>query len=244
VIRTLNITGDVHQLGYVSKEHDALGYCRRDYLRVIDDYCGILEKYDLKCLLYVTGTALVEERGFWKGIQKRGHTLGLHTWDAFQTFHKGKGWLNNKLYGCNYGSVRAQFRDVQKCSVVKKAFKITDWRTHEYASNLETRKLLGLWGYEKVSDRFDLPTDFFPFLPRNGFVGWVDPFVVAPEDHSCIKHDLLGDERKGLWTANEYFRFFKQLVKEKKSGVLQLHPMCMRFIDDFSLFEKICQGLS
>lgn len=240
-MKRIRITGDVHQYRYGSREHEAV-FSRIDYHDIIMRYCEILERRGLRSTLYVTGLALDEDQIFWKKIQKRGHKIGLHTWDGFSSFLPGQGFVNRKFFGCAYGSVRQQRNDILRCADMKGYFGITDWRTHEYGSDGVTERILFQNGYKTISDTFDLPVGLFGFLPRlrePAFLKHVP--IIAPEDHSCIKHLHIRDYRDGLWTPKKYCNFVKTLVTKKKQGVLQLHPVCQTFINDFGLFEKVCR---
>jgi len=149
------------------------------------------------------------------------------------------------LFGCSYGCVFDQERDIVKCEGAKKLFGIKHWRTHEYESNSNTRVLLMKYGYESISDSFILPNDDFSFLPRRKVVSDLDEIsIIVPEDHSCVRHELFEDVRDGLLSAHEFINVIESATKKNCHGVFQLHPLCMKFIDDFKMFRKICKIIS
>jgi len=242
------ITGDVHskikgnweQKGQVSE------------VKISKEYLRILKKYKLKSTLFINGKCLETEVKDVKELLNYDVELGGHTYDSFGNMNIFKSYINRKFFGCVYGSLRYQKKDIKK---TKKAFekfglKMNSWRTHAFGSNEGTFKLLAK---EKVKYVSDLLGDIRPYKDKNSLIHLP---INIPVDQNTISYGILRPENrdpfasctKGRIKAEEWFEILKKRVKEnerkKIPSIILIHPITMAVLDKFRLFERVCKFLS
>jgi len=220
------VTGDVHFQGY-PYPFDV------DERLAVEEYVGIVKKYNVPCVLFVSGRFLIENGDLIKEISKH-VDIGGHTYECFQDFSKGKGILNKWFFGCNYGSKAYQKLDISKfvASARLLGLKITKWRTHEYASNQTTRKLLKDFGFSEIYDSIDVSEN--PKIINNE--GLLDiPITIWPDDIYLLS---------GRMSLEKWFRETVNLMCKQSFTVFQLHPSAMKYLDDFKTFEKVCKAIT
>jgi peptidoglycan/xylan/chitin deacetylase (PgdA/CDA1 family) len=225
------ITGDVHHTSYPCWEH------REGYNKVFDyvrEWCKILEENELKGTLFVTGKCLEENPSFWKKMAKR-HDIGGHTYSAMDWYPFGMKFAFKKLFGSAIGPNILQAKEIRKTILAgaKAGLKITKWRTHAYAKiNIHYLRNYGIkscWDKIWFGGPEIMNIHGVEFIPQT-----------FPEDHSNIWHKDLDDKRRGLMHPREFLDLVKQQFKIRdRLQVFQLHPTCMKCIDDFQMFDEI-----
>jgi peptidoglycan/xylan/chitin deacetylase (PgdA/CDA1 family) len=241
------LTGDVHSEIKGHWEQNIGGAEIDAALR----YLEILKKDDLKCTLFLNGKLLDEEKEKIKRMFEYEVELGGHTFDSFGSFGIIKSYTYRKLFGCVYGPPFYQERDIKK---TKKAFeksgmKMLSWRTHAFGSNDNTFSILKDNGVTHVSD---LLGEQKPFKKK----GIIHLPINIPVDVNTISYGELKPENrnpfasctKGRITPNEWLDIVKKRVtqneKNKTDSVILIHPITMKVLDDFKLFQEIAEFLS
>jgi len=241
------LTGDVHttlpghwEQKIAGKEIDS---ARR--------YLEILKKYHLKSTLFLNGKCLEEDREKIKELLNYDVEIGGHTYDNFG--HRGaiKSYIYRKIWGCIYGSFSYQKRDIKK---TKRAFemlgiKMQSWRTHSFGSNEDTYRILREEGVRFVSDTLG---EIKPF-EKNGIIHLpmnipVDVVTVSYGELKPESRNPFASCTKGRIKPEEWFEIIKKRViyneKNKIDSILLIHPITMKVLDDFRLFEEIAKFLS
>lgn len=261
------LTGDVHH-DLKFKPGGYQLYLDGSESKVAIKYLEITEKYDLKVTLFITGKSFVENmRDIEKLLDFDNLEIGGHTWSAFRPV-----WLHRTfklIIGSIYGPKFYQQIDIKKTlSIIqeKKGRKPTSWRTHSYASNNTTLKILENEGVKIISDDVD-KRKIKPFFVSNNLLSL--PINVMP-DHEHLYFKSRGRtksavekeiKRKGKqdkkafgyfttqsFTITEYYEIIKKQIEniEEKKGIatLLLHPHVMKLTDNFETFEKLCKWIN
>jgi len=240
------LTGDVHARSLNNWEQKTWG----PETNAAKKYLEILKKYNVSSTLFINGECLNLEPGIVKELLNFNVELGGHTYNNFGKLGIIKSFLFRKLFGCIYGPVSFQRRDILK---TKKAFeklgvKMNSWRTHAFGSNENTFKILNKEGIKYVSD---LTGDIKPF--SNGIIHLP---INIPVDQNTISYGRLKPENrepfascvKGRIKAEEWFDLLKKRIqhneKNKIDSIILIHPSTMAALDNFKLFEEIAKFLS
>ena len=243
------ITGDVHDGIAGTYEYKKLG---KHEIGATKEYLRILRKYNLKSTLFMNGILLDKYPNEINGLMGEDVEFGGHTYDNFGKMGIIKSYLNRKKFGCVYGSLKYQKKDIKK---TKNAFKrlglkMTSWRTHAFSSNEKTFSLLVMGGVEFVSDLLGKQE---PFKDKNGIIHLP---INVPVDQNTITYGVLKPENrnpfasctKGRIWAEEWFDIIKKRIilneKNKMDSILLIHPSTMAVLDNFELFGKIARFLS
>ena len=241
------LTGDVHTKIPGYWEQKIAG----NELDAAKKYLEILKKYKISCTLFLNGKCLEGEPEKVKELLNYDVEIGGHTYDNFGKMNPIKGYINRKRFGCVYGSSKYQKKDIEKTkkSFEKLNLKMNSWRTHAFASNNETFKILKQNNVKYVSD---LVGDIKPFEKEN-----IVHFPInIPDDVDTISFGFLTPENrnpfasctKGRIKPEEWFEIVKKRIvgneKKKIPSVLLIHPITMDVLDDFKLFEQIAKFLS
>ncbi len=214
-------------------------------------YLEILKKYKIRSTLFVNGICLEKHPSKIETLLKFDTELGGHTYNNFGNMNIFKSYINRKLFGCVYGSKNFQKKDIFKTKKTFERFglKMKCWRTHAFASNDETFKILKSAGVTHVSD---LLGEQKPF-EREGIIHMP---INIPVDQNTIAYGMLRPENrdpfasctKGRIKPEEWFEILKKRVaeneKKKIPSVLLIHPLTMETLDNFRLFERIAKFLS
>lgn len=241
------VTGDVHSKALFNWEQAGIG----SNVETAFHYLEILKKYKISSTLFINGICLKEESEGVKKLVQFDVELGGHTYNNFGKMHLIKSFFNRKLFGCVYGPSIYQRYDIKKTRKAFEDFKLnmTSWRTHAYASNNNTFKLLQKENVKFVSDLVGEQTPFstkeITHLPIN----------IPPDQNTiaygplCPKNrDPFASCTKGRIKPKEWLEIVKKRVEEneKKSipSILLLHPATMAYIENYKLFEELCKFLS
>ena len=214
-------------------------------------YLEILKKYKIVCTLFINGKCLDENKKEVRELMEYDVELGGHTYDNFGRMNIFKSYINRKFFGCVYGGFDFQERDIMKTKIAfdKFGLKMKCWRTHAFASNNDTFRILAKNEVKYVSD---LIGDRKPF-EKNGIIHIP---INIPVDNLVMEFGILKPENrdpfasctKGRIKAEEWFDIIKKrVVENEKNGndsILLIHPISMKVLDNFKLFEKIAKFLS
>ncbi len=214
-------------------------------------YLEILKKYKISSTLFLNGKCLEEDKEKVKELSNYNVEIGGHTYDNFGRMGAIKSYIYRKIWGCIYGSVFYQKRDINK---TKRAFeklgmKMRSWRTHSFGSNETTYKILKEEGVRFVSD---ILGEVKPF-EKNGIVHLpmnipVDVVTVSYGELKPESKNPFASCVKGRIEPREWFEIIKKRViyneKNKIDSILLIHPITMKVLDDFKLFEEIARFLS
>jgi peptidoglycan/xylan/chitin deacetylase (PgdA/CDA1 family) len=244
--KMIYLTGDVHASIKGHWEQEKAG----NELDTTKKYLEILKKNNISCTLFLNGKCLEQESEKVRELLDYDIEIGGHTYDNFGKMNPIKSYLNRKRFGCVYGSLSYQKKDIEK---TKKAFdklnlKMNSWRTHAFASNDKTFRLLKENNVRYVSD---LLGDIKPFEKE----GVIHVPINIPDDVDTIAFGFLTPESrnpfasctKGRIKPEEWFEILKKRIilneKKKIPSILLIHPLTMAVLDDFALFEKIAEFL-
>ncbi len=241
------LTGDVHAKMKGNWEQQKAG----SELDAAKKYLETLKKNKLSSTLFINGKCLEENPLKIKELLKYNIELGGHTYYNFGNFGVIKSYFNRKLFGCVYGSVRFQKKDIKK---TKKAFEnsgleMKSWRTHAFGSNKETFDILKKEGVRYISD---LIGDIKPH-EKEGIIHFpinipVDVVTIAYGETRPESRNPFASCTKGRIHPEEWFEIIKKRIleneKNKIDSILLIHPITMAVLDDFKLFERIVKFLS
>jgi len=241
------LTGDVHTKIQGYWEQKIAG----NELNAAKKYLEILKKNKISCTLFLNGKCIDEEPEKVKELLEYNIEIGGHTYDNFGTMNPIKSYVNRKRFGCVYGSSGYQRKDIEKTKKCFEKFnlKMNSWRTHAFASNNETFKILKENGVKYVSD---LLGEVKP-LEKEGIIHMP---INIPVDVNAISYGETKPENrnpfasctKGRIMPEEWFEILKKRIieneKKKIPSILLIHPITMAVLDDFKLFEKIAKFLN
>ncbi len=214
-------------------------------------YLKILKKYEISCTLFLNGVLLDKFPKNVKELLEYDVEIGGHTYDNFGRIGLIKNYINRKIYNCVYGSHRYQKKDIEKTKKVFERFglEMKSWRTHAFGSNNQTFKILKESGVRYVSDLLGNQRPF----ERNYLVQV--PINIPVDNNTIIIGPLDPENRdpfasctKGRILPEEWFEIIKKrIIENEKKGidsVLLIHPVTMKVLDNFKLFENIIKFLS
>ena len=245
------LTGDIHTKipGYWEQEQGG------SEMDAGIKYLEILKKYNIKCTLFVNGKCFVNDDGGEKDkISKLlGYDveLGGHTYDNFGRMNVIRSFINRRKYGCVYGSNKYQEKDISLTRELFEKFGLImkSWRTHAFSSNNDTFRILKENNVRYVSDLIGMIKPF----KENGLIHMpinipVDVVAVSYGKYNVSNKDPFASCVKGRIEKEEWFEIIKNRVKENEKNnvdsVLLIHPISMKVMDNFELFEEIVRFLS
>jgi len=239
------LTGDVHSKSLGNWEQKIISEIKAARI-----YLEILKKYNVSCTLFINGECLDCEKNEITNLLNYNVEIGGHTYNNFGKMNVIKSYLYRKFFGCIYGSFAKQRKDIQKTKLAFEKFglKMTSWRTHSFASNKNTFKILKQEGVKYVSD---LTGDIKPFLKEVIHL----PINIPVDQNTIIYGKLKPENRepfascvKGRIKAEEWAEILKKRVqyneKNKIDSIILIHPETMAVLDNFKLFEEIAKFLS
>lgn len=244
------LTGDVHANipGYWEQEigGNELDACIK--------YLEILKSHNIRCTVFINGKCINEETEKIKKMLGYDVELGGHTYDNFGKMNIFRNYINRKRYGCVYGSPRFQEIDISKTKKIFYEFglEMKSWRTHAFASNEDTYRILAENGISYVSDLFNQA----PFKKHYGNFSIMHMPINIPVDVTTVSYgefdpknrDPFASCVKGRIEPEEWLEILKKRVseneKKRTSSILLIHPITMKVMDDFKMFERIAEFLS
>ena len=262
------LTGDIHHNSLKTNEQKFIKEFDNSEVKIACKYVEIIEKYDLKSTLYITGKCFKEELDDLKPIiESNALEIGGHTYNGIPLRRVAQ--LGYRFSGrvppshkANYGSGKTQRIDIKKTiGIIEKntGKEVLSWRSHGYVHDDLTYVQLYLNGVRNISD--DIRKDIFkPYITVGGL--FCHPINVLP-DHDHLYHahrnEIFVNKAKKAqygfdefggdsYTICEWGEVVMQQVKMilKKGGVatILMHPICMYLADDFKTAEKIMKFLS
>ena len=227
------ITGDVH--------HD-LGFNIVPDIEAAREYIKIIQKFNSKATLFVTGKCVDENRQFWERIPPE-IELGGHTYSAWSPMifrKKLVHWFYDEIFGTEYGPYLYQYCDIWRTvkSFEKINIKPACWRTHAYASNENTKKILAKFGFKIISDEI---AEGEKIVITKGNL--ISVPINAHNDDDISKFFIEGEEGKMREEGEKVKNSIVNLIEQKWDIVAQLHPISMKVLDNFETFESILKTL-
>jgi len=225
------LTGDIHHSqGHIPQEASEWEYA--------GIYEKILKKFQAVGTLFVTGRCLYLHESFWKDMSERGVIeIGGHTYWAFppRIFQ----WVFGFFLGSRYGPRAYQRWDIRKTrrEFERLGIPFKVWRTHAYALDRRTDEFLEHQGISVISNlRFDAP------VQRAGKLCHL-PINVFSDDQIHLYYEKK-DYKKMRETGKKVLERISEKIEKGEDIVTQLHPLCMKILDDFETFHCILERLS
>jgi hypothetical protein len=245
---TVVLTGDVHQWidsadrGHASETECALAL----------KYARIAGSYGLKVTLFFTGRAVLEDETSVRTLlEDENVEVGGHGWDSFRPRWRYRAL--NKLFGSPHGSSAMQAQMVRRtCAALERVTgkRITSWRNHAYCFDGWTPQVLADAGIRVWSDDVD-PERVGPYRHRTGIT--ILPINTTP-DHEHLYH---GDQTLDTVPAAKHSQYdhpdaWRERVLERVEAIVAgggvatilAHPLCMKVVDDWQTFDRLCSSLS
>ncbi len=249
------LTADVHHMSLKTNDQK---YLNISEVEAALQYVSIARDYGIKVTIFSTGKAVAEEyKNFVKLLKFQNIELGGHNYYAFRPKWL-YGGIFNRLFCSSIGPAFYQDYEIKKTVKIFKStlgIEIVSWRNHAYRHDAHTYELLSKNGIRFVSDAVE-PDKIYPY--RLGNLTFI-PINVMP-DHDHIYHaDLTPKSSKGLKLERNKFpsKFYPveqwlQIIKEHINFILDhngiatilIHPACMKIIDEFNTFRKVCRFLA
>lgn len=241
------LTGDVHT-GIPDYWEQKIAGSELDAAK---KYLEILKKYNISSTLFINGKCFDKNPSKIKELKKYDVEFGGHTYNNFGKMNAIKSYIYRKIWKCVYGPKNYQKKDIRKTKRAfrKLGFSMISWRTHALASNEETFKILKKGGVKYISD---LTGDIKTF--EKG--GLIHIPINLPIDQNTIAYGSLRPENRNPFAScvksriepEEWFEIIKKRITEnerkKIPSILLIHPITMKVLDDFELFEKTAKFLS
>lgn len=242
------LTGDVHHaIGGADQ-----AFTDRSEAAHAVEYANIAARHRLRITLFFTGRAIIETGGDAHPLWAMEHVeIGGHGWNAFQP-RLWHGLLNRTL-GSPHGPAwlqRRMIRRTRRTIQLHTGRAVHSWRNHAYRHDRNTPRLLAADAVEVWSDEVN-PDRARPYRHRDGIV--VVPINTTP-DHEYLRHGAWPRESAALqWGGASYdadewcTRVCAQVDAIVRGGGLATilaHPLCMKIVDDWATFERLCAHLS
>ncbi len=207
------------------------------------EYAGIASSHGVKVTAFVAGKAALDAPELAARLAAEPLVeLGGHWFDAFP-------WLLpyqvfGKLTGLRRGPAQWQARDIRRTIAAierTSSVRIRAWRDHAYRHDRNTFGLLAGEGIKAVSDDVD---------PRRLGPKVVDGVLSVPinvlPDHESIRHPGDDGAPPQLSAADWLDRVDEQaeaIVSRDGVATILAHPACMKTIDEFTTFRRLCVAL-
>lgn len=217
------ITGDVHHINDIKLHVDEYKNAER--------YIELIEEYNAKATLFVTGRCIAKHQHFWKWMaQKPCVELGAHTYKGFSFINK----VFDKLNGHPYGPYIFQYYDISRTvrAFERIGYKPVSWRTHSYAGDKNTRLILPKLGFKNISE-IDYGGIVKPGNPTEA------PINVLNDDAIFLTQVLKED---GLRAKHLYDSIQKSIKGGMNPIITQLHPVLMQKFDGFETFRALLKA--
>ena len=243
------LTGDVHhRMPSADRRHfaeteSALGV----------EYARIALRHELKTTLFLTGRAVVEDGDDAKPLRSMPNVeLGGHGWDAFQPARLYA--VLHRLTGSSHGlGVHQRLWTIGRTCAALERFtgtQVRSWRNHAYRHDGRTPGLLAAAGIEVWSDEVS-PLLSAPYRHADGVT--VLPLNTLP-DHEHMFHGDLTPEaaretaRSEVYSPDEWLDRVCNQVETIVGGggvaTILAHPLCMKVVDDWATFDRLCSFLA
>lgn len=246
------LTGDLHHTSLATRDQELLPETEPE---TAVTYARIAARHGVKTTLFVTGRTAAEEPAPLRKVLAEGNVeLGGHGYYA-----RSPRWLYggvfHRLLGNGNGPAWYQDWEIRRTiGTIRGAFgvRIRSWRDHGYYHDDHTYRALERNGISVVSDEVGParsgPTRVGPKLCSL-------PVNTLP-DHDHVVHGVLTKAASGrrtlarsefppvVLTAEEWLSEVKVqicgIVEHGGVATVLAHPACMRLIDDFHTFKRLC----
>jgi len=225
------ITGDVH--------HPSGTSLKMDEVEAVKEYINIVNMHRAKATLFVTGKCISENQRFWREVSEKEYIeLGGHTYWAFTFLNK----VFDKVFKLPYGPYSYQYLDCWKTvnAFEKIGVKPISWRTHSYAGDKNTAKILPKFDFKIISDR--IIEGELSSIDTNGLIDI--PINVLNDDEIVAEFKKKSNEENIYSAGKKVFESIKWAVDMRRDIVAQLHPISMAILDNFETFDTILTLLS
>jgi hypothetical protein len=245
---TVVLTGDVHQwIDSGDRRHAAETECA-----LALEYARIAGRHGLKVTLFVTGLAVREdEAGIRSLLREENVEVGGHGWDSFRPRWRYR--ATNRLFGSQHGPAAMQSRMVRRtCAAIERVIgkHVTSWRNHAYCRDEHTPASLEKAGIRVWSDEVDRRR-VAPYSHSSRLA--ILPINTTP-DHEHLYHGdqtvetIPAPQRSGYDHPDEWRvrveEQVEEIVADGGTATILAHPLCMKVVDDWQTFEKLCSRLS
>jgi hypothetical protein len=245
---TVVLTGDVHQ--WIDSADRA--YADETECALALKYAQLAGRHGLKVTLFFTGLGIIEDPASTEAILKEENVeVGGHGWDSFQRRWRYRAF--NKLFGSPHGFNAIQARMVRRTrATIERATgrRIRSWRNHAYCFDSHTPSVLARAGIDVWSDEVDRDR-MGPHLHPSGVT--VLPINTTP-DHEHVYHGDQTFEAVPVAKRSQYsdshvwsdrvVRQTETIVAGGGVATILAHPLCMKVMDDWHTFERLCSSLS
>lgn len=249
------MTGDVHhEMGTLGQS-----FLETSEARVAKEYVDIAQQYDIKTTLFVTGKAFKENGKTLREVANRNCVeIGGHTWNALRPkfLHN----LFKIIIGSKYGPKVYQKFDIKRTlNIIKEKTgeRPISWRTHSYASNKATIRVLKQEEVKVISDEVnnekicpERVNERILSLPINVMPDHEHVYYGArTKEHveNAIKNGWSDSFTSASFTIGQYKQIIMRQIREieRKGGIatVLLHPFTMKIADDFATFKEICEWI-
>jgi hypothetical protein len=242
------LTGDVHQ--WIESADRA--YADETELELALKYARIAGRHGLKVTLFLTGLAMIENAATVSTLlEEKNVEVGGHGWDSFMPSWRYR--VLNKAFGSPHGSGLIQARMVRRtCATIERVTgqQVLSWRNHAYFFDSHTPRALANVGIRVWSDEVN-PDRVGPYRHTTGIT--VLPINTTP-DHEHLYHGgqtiaTIPLARRPQYHDRDAWResVMQQVdAIEAQGGIATIlaHPLCMKVVDDWRTFGRLCSSLS
>ncbi len=231
------LTGDVHHRGMRTREDSLIRPQSEVDLAI--EYASIAAEHGVNVTFYVTGKCAEEHPVELRRLSEFDNVeIGGHGYRAFSPLILHR--LLKLFYGSYWGPDFYQKYDVKRCKEVLECLvgrEVVSWRSHAFAYNGSTVKILKECGLSTWSDIRDESAT----LPWNEDGLTVLP-VNTPLDHSMIRHGVI---ESAPMTMSEWYEAVVKILDDQAVRLVTIlaHPSCMHIADNFDFFGKLCERI-
>lgn len=255
------LTGDLHHASLHTNDQKQIADPALTEVLVARGYLALLEKYGVKCTLYICGKTFEEE---WDDLAPVAmHSLievGGHMYRArkprplFDWYGEKTGNWNGPRWYQDW-DIRKNVEVVEQCM----GYRLVSWRAHSYMVDPNTYELMVKHGLKLTSDAVDAK-NLRPQQIEHGIIS--HPMNVIPDhDHLYHAHRTRAYveeiNRRGYgaddfgavsYTIEEWGALAIEQARaiDERGGIATIlaHPLCMYLADGFRTFERLLEFIA
>jgi len=230
------ITGDCHH--YLG-DHPI----QRQEAVFSEQWARILADFGLNGTLFVTGKCVLDSRTLWNRIIDQGNVeIGGHTYNALRDVVGKMLKMLWRKFGLELYPLSSCYWD-REVELSLAAFrtlgvKPVSWRTHAYLSQRSLYKVLRRRGFKVVSN-YVAPGSTINIFETDGLVHV--PVNVMTDDEVF---ELFIRRKDPSFVGKRLYCAISEAIERRQHLCVQLHPVCMKILDDFQIFEEIAKAIS
>ena len=218
------ITGDIH---YFDSKTKVFEY------KLLRKYLDVISRYDMIATIFVTGESLMRDPKYFNYISSNYSVeMGAHTFFSLRYGY----FVMNKFFLSRLGYF---LFDVKlTCDIFYKVlgYKPRVWRTHGYKGCRELYQVLNRNGIKIISDSKIYGIN--AFVRYNGFV--YDVIINVPTDDIIWRVYNVSELREYMKIYKYIFKKYLYFMIDRNFNiVVQLHPICMKLLDNFNFLHEI-----